>query len=282
MNETLALELRMNLDLPLFRQTREKVAHSLTCADLLPDGKKLDLHKEISKKAKVGAGTKQRYDFIKDKINDEIKKKLSKGDETINKVYTELKKKEQREKIVKEFKDAPKLVNGKKKYSIILADPPWHFWGGGWKNQTQHYKTMSMEEIKNLPVKELADENCILFLWVTFPILKDVFAIMEAWGFKYSTCGFNWVKKTKEGKWHFGLGYWTRANSELCLIATKGKLIRQSASVSQVIDSVIGEHSEKPEIVYDKIEELMGELPRIELFAKKKRKGWDSWGNEVK
>ena len=238
-----------------------------------------DTRKTIAKLSKVSEGTVHKVKFIEDKANPEMKKRLSEDKETINKVYTELKKKEQRENIVKEFKDAPKLETNKK-YSIILADPPWHFWGGGWKNQTQHYKTMSMEEIKNLPVKELADDNCILFLWVTFPVLKDAFAIMEAWGFEYSTCGFNWVKKTKNGGWHFGLGYWTRANSELCLIATKGKPVRQSASVSQIIDSVVGEHSEKPAIVRDKIVELIGDLPRIELFARQKVEGWDSWGNE--
>jgi len=83
---------------------------------------------------------------------------------------------------------------------------------------------MEIDEIKNLPVDKLADEDCMLFLWVTFPILKDVFSIIESWGFNYSTCGFNWVKRTKTGeKWHFGLGNWTRSNSELCLIATRGK-----------------------------------------------------------
>jgi site-specific DNA-methyltransferase (adenine-specific) len=248
----------------------------------LPILAKVNIREDISKLAKVSHGTYDKAKFIESKATKETKEKLSKGEETINKVYTELKKKEQRENIVKEFKNAPQLINGKKKYSIILADPPWHFWGGGWKNQTQHYKTMSMDEIKNLPVKDLADENCILFMWVTFPVLKDVFEIMEAWGFEYSTCGFNWVKKTKEGKWHFGLGYWTRANSELCLIATKGKPVRQSASVSQIIDTIVEEHSKKPDIVRDKIVKLMGDLPRIELFARKKVEGWDVWGNEIK
>jgi len=250
---------------------------------LLSIDKRVNITKEVANETGLGLVTSSRIKFIRDNANEETKKELRSGNKklSINKVYTELKKKEQRENIIKEFKDAPKLEKKDKKYSIILADPPWHFWGGGWKNQTQHYKTMSMEEIKNLPVKDLADENCILFLWITFPVLKEVFGIIEAWGFEYSTCGFNWIKKTKEGKWHFGLGYWTRANSELCLIATKGKPIRQSASVSQIIESVVGKHSEKPEIIYKKIEELIGDLPRIELFARKKREGWDVWGNEI-
>jgi N6-adenosine-specific RNA methylase IME4 len=141
---------------------------------------------------------------------------------------------------------------------------------------------MSIEEIKALKVSELADDDCILFLWVTFPILKDAFEVIESWGFKYSTCGFNWIKKNKSGEgWFFGLGNWTRSNSELCLIATKGSPLRFSASVSQIIDTPIQEHSKKPDCVRDKIVELCGDLPRIELFARNKTDGWDVWGNEV-
>jgi len=254
-------------------------------SDLRPNGQKLNTREQIAKISKVGGGTVERVKFIRDNAPEEIKKELRSGNIklSINKVYIDLKKKQDREKIVEEFKNAPKLKKKDRKYNIIYADPPWHFWGGGWKNQTQHYKTMSMDEIKNLPVNDLADEDCILFLWVTFPVLKDALEIMESWGFKYSTCGFNWVKKNKSGNgWHFGLGYWTRANSELCLIATKGKPVRQSASISQVIDEPVQEHSKKPDIVRNKIVELMGDIPRIELFARNKTKGWDVWGNEVK
>jgi len=142
---------------------------------------------------------------------------------------------------------------------------------------------MSIEEIKNLPVSNLADDDCILFMWVTFPILPEVFSIMEAWGFRYATVGFNWVKRQKKGDgWFFGLGNWTRSNSELCLIGIKGHPVRQSASVSQVIDTPIEEHSKKPDCVRDKIVELCGDIPRIELFARQKAEGWDVWGNEVK
>jgi len=248
------------------------------------DGFKGETREIIAKQSKVATGTVSKVKFIRDNADEETKKKLRSGNKelSINKVYTDLKKKKDREKIIEEFKNAPQLEKKDRKYKIILADPPWHFWGGGWKNQTQHYKTMSMDEIKNLPVEKLADDDCILFLWVTFPILKDAFDIIESWGFKYSTCGFNWVKRSKGGNsWHFGLGYWTRANSELCLIAIRGKPKRQSASVSQIIDTPIQEHSKKPNCVRDKIVELMGDLPKIELFARNKTEGWDVWGNEV-
>jgi len=245
---------------------------------------KVNIVKEIANKSNVGDKTVSKARFIIKNADEETKVELRRGNEklSINKVYTDLKKKKDREKIVEEFKEAPKLKKSKRKYSIIYADPPWHFWGGGWKNQTQHYKTMSMEEIKQLPIESLANENCVLFLWVTFPVLEDALDIIKEWGFNYSTCGFNWVKKSKSKKgWHFGLGYWTRANSELCLIATRGKPVRQSASVSQVVDEPVQEHSKKPDCVRDKIVELMGDIPRIELFARNKTKGWDVWGNEV-
>jgi len=238
----------------------------------------------IAEKSKVGSGTVHKVKFIRDNADEETKKELRSGNKelSISKVYTNLKKKQQREAVIQEFKDAPKLEKSKRKYSIIYADPPWKYFAGGNKNQSIYYKGMEIEEIKKLPVENLANDNCILFLWVTFPMLKDVFEVIESWGFKYSTCGFNWVKKSKTGdKYHFGLGNWTRSNSELCLIATKGKPVRQSASVSQVIDNPVEEHSKKPDCVRDKIVELMGDLPRIELFAREKTKGWDSWGNEI-
>ena len=149
-------------------------------------------------------------------------------------------------------------------------------------NQSNHYKTMTLEEICNLPIKNIADENCILFLWVTFPILQDCFKVIESWGFKYSTCGFNWVKRNKKSdNYFFGCGSWTRANSELCLIATKGKIERLDNTISQIVDSRIEEHSKKPEIIYTLIEKLVGKLPRIELFARNTFINWDYWGNEL-
>ncbi len=168
------------------------------------------------------------------------------------------------------------------KYNIIYADPPWAYYAGGYKNQSQHYDSMSIEEICNLPVKELAADDCILFLWVTFPILPDVFKVIEAWGFTYSTVGFVWVKATKDKKgFFFGLGHWTRSNAELCLIATKGKIERKDASISQIIYESVEKHSKKPDIIRNKIIQLVGDLPRIELFARQKINGWSSWGNEL-
>lgn len=141
---------------------------------------------------------------------------------------------------------------------------------------------MNIDDICNLPVKNIASENCVLFLWVTFPTLLDSFKVIEAWGFNYKTVAFVWVKHNKKTPTLFwGMGFWTRANAEICLLATKGKPKRISAKVHQVIISPIEEHSKKPNEIRKRIVDLIGDLPRIELFARQKTDGWDVWGNEV-
>ena len=141
---------------------------------------------------------------------------------------------------------------------------------------------MNIDDICNLPVKNIASENCVLFLWVTFPTLLDSFKVIEAWGFNYKTVAFVWVKHNKKTPTLFwGMGFWTRANAEICLLATKGKPKRISAKVHQVIISPIEEHSKKPNEIRKRIVNLIGDLPRIELFARQRVQGWDAWGNEV-
>ena len=172
-------------------------------------------------------------------------------------------------------------------YQVIYADPPWQFRTysekGLSKSAEQHYSTMSLEEIKHLPVAEIADENSALFMWTTIPFLQQSFEVMDAWGFQYKTVAFVWIKKNRKADSLFwGTGYWTRANAEVCMLATKGHPKRFSASVHQVIISRIEEHSKKPEEARKRIEELMGDVPRIELFARRYTPGWDVWGNEVK
>ncbi len=145
-----------------------------------------------------------------------------------------------------------------------------------------HYPTMSLEEIQKIPVQNIADSNCALFLWTTFPLLQDSFSVLKAWGFLYKTVAFVWIKQNKKSDTLFwGLGNWTRANAELCLLATRGHPKRQSASVHQVIISHIEEHSKKPDEARTRIVKLLDDLPRIELFARQKMEGWDVWGNEV-
>ena len=172
-----------------------------------------------------------------------------------------------------------------KKYNIIYADPPWSYRdkaAAGKRGSSFKYEVQDKNWIKNLPVKKIAAPDSVLFCWATMPQLSIVFDVIQSWGFAYKTCAFTWVKKNKmKDSWFWGMGNWTRANAELCLLATKGKPKRVSASVHSVIDTTIEEHSKKPDVVRKKIVKLCGDLPRIELFARQKTQGWDVWGNEV-
>lgn len=172
-----------------------------------------------------------------------------------------------------------------KQYNIIYADPAWSYKDkalAGNRGAGCKYNVMGGGELQALPINKIAADNCVLFMWVTMPKLNECFDVINSWGFEYKTCAFTWVKRNKKSPNYFmGMGRWTRANAELCLLATKGKPKRISASVLQVIDTPIEHHSKKPDIVRDKIIELMGDLPRVELFARQSTAGWDVWGNEV-
>ena len=172
-----------------------------------------------------------------------------------------------------------------KKYQIIYADPPWNFkvWSVTTSQRPWHYPRMSIEDIKTLPISSIASNDCFLFLWATSPNLLEAMSIIAAWGFTYKTGAFNWVKWNKNNMGFFmGMGYYTRLNSEYCLLATKGKPKRVNKDVPQIIATPRMAHSRKPdEIVRDRIIRLCGDLPRIELFARRKVEGWDCWGNEV-
>ena len=142
-----------------------------------------------------------------------------------------------------------------KKYSIVYADPPWRYDMKRGKGVAEnHYPTMSIEEICALPVADLAAKDSALFLWATFPQLNEAFRVIEAWGFHYKTLAFLWLKQNRKAEsWFYGIGFWTRSNAEVCLLATSGH----------------------------KIIKLMGDQPRVELFARQQTPGWDVWGNEV-
>lgn len=183
------------------------------------------------------------------------------------------------------------IYNTDKKYNIIYADPPWEYKQTGSKTNSrgmakQHYETMDTKGICELPIKNIKTDNAICFMWATFPNIKESLKVMEAWGFIYKTAGFVWIKKNKKSNTNFwGMGAYTRANAEVCLLGiskrTKAKQVVKSNAIHQVIESPIEYHSKKPDIVRDKIVELCGDLPRIELFARQQVDGWDCWGNEV-
>ena len=171
----------------------------------------------------------------------------------------------------------------KKNYSLILADPPWSYKkNAGRGKATNHYSCMNLEEIKNLPVSEVCKDNAVLFLWATFPLIQEALDVIKAWGFVYKTIGFNWIKTNKDGSIFKGIGNYTRSNSEACLIGLKGKGIpRINKSISQIIISQRKGHSAKPHKTYKLIEELYGEVKRLEMFSRHKREGWDCWGDET-
>ena len=171
----------------------------------------------------------------------------------------------------------------KQKYKIIYADPAWTYddkkcIGAA----SQHYPCMTLDELKSLPINTICDKDCILFLWATYPKIDEALELIKAWGFKYKTIAFQWIKLNKSGKgYFFGLGRWTRGNTEPCLLAVKGKPKRLNNAISQLIFSPLREHSRKPDECRNKIVQLVGDLPRIELFAHQQFEGWDCWGNEV-
>ena len=175
------------------------------------------------------------------------------------------------------------IFNTDKKYQVIYADPPWSYdnkslnRGGA----ERHYKTMANDELCRLDINKITDDNCVLFMWATFPKIKDALELIDAWGFTYKTNAFTWVKRNKKSpSWFWGMGRWTRSNAEICLLAVKGKPKRVDMGVHSVIDSPIMEHSKKPPETRDSIVRLCGDVPRIELFARQHFDGWDCWGNE--
>ena len=177
-------------------------------------------------------------------------------------------------------------------YKVIYADPPWTFATysrkGKGRSPEAYYDCMMLADIKALPVGEWAARDCVLFLWTTDPLLDKAFEVIRAWGFTYKTVGFYWVKLNRsaphlvhdEKRFFAGLGFWTRANPELCLLATCGRPRRRRADIRKLIVAPRREHSRKPDEAYARIEALC-EGPYLELFARGARPGWDGWGREA-
>ncbi|MDR2150412.1 MAG: DNA methyltransferase [Spirochaetaceae bacterium] len=172
------------------------------------------------------------------------------------------------------------------KYQIVYADPPWKYlWGdgknGGHFAPEKHYKTMATDEICDLPVKNLCDKNCALFLWVTMPVLPEAFKVIAAWGFKYKTCAFCWVKIKANGEPLRGMGSYTKSNIEMCLLGMRGHIKSVDKTVPQIVMHRRAGHSVKPPIVRNRIVQLFGDLRRIELFGRERTAGWDVAGFDI-
>jgi site-specific DNA-methyltransferase (adenine-specific) len=177
-----------------------------------------------------------------------------------------------------------------RKYSIIYADPAYNF-SNRYKSSDERitniddfYETMTIEDICNLPIKNLSKDNSVLFIWSTDAHLEACMKIIKSWGFTYKTIAFVWLKKEKSGKDCFIKGVWTGKSTEVCLLATKGKAyhLLKDRKVRQLIRATMGKHSEKPDEARKRIVQMFGNISRIELFAREKSEGWHVWGNEVK
>jgi N6-adenosine-specific RNA methylase IME4 len=178
-----------------------------------------------------------------------------------------------------------------KKYSIIYADPPWEYKqfskskgiSARFGSVLSKYKTMTVQDLCQLPVDQISDKSCILFLWATMPNLNFAFDVIKSWGFTYKTCAYCWVKQNPRGHGIYsGLGHWTNGNAELCLLATKKSYPRRIVKNSKQIQIwPRGVHSKKPDEIRNEIVRFIGDIPRIELFARQQTPGWDVWGNEV-
>lgn len=173
-----------------------------------------------------------------------------------------------------------------KQYSVIYADPPWAYSQGGNTKSShgiakQHYPTMTTAEICALPVREIVRDGAACFMWATFPNITEAIKVMEAWGFTYKTAAFVWVKKNrKQGGNFMGLGAYTRANAEVCLLGVtpgfKAKTQIRAHNVHQIIEAPFEGHSKKPDETRQRIVELLGDVPRLEMFARQRADGWDA------
>ena len=177
-----------------------------------------------------------------------------------------------------------------KQYRIIYADPPWQYENNGRGAASNHYNTTSLNGLCQMDVPSIAAKDAVLFMWITWPLLVEAMQLIKAWGFKYKTCAFNWYKKNKTNDDLFvGLGHHTRGNSEVCLLAVRGKGVpRMDKTIRQVQIIERAAHSAKPEKFRQDIERLYGitpenshEFPRLEMFARYPVEGWDVFGNEA-
>lgn len=191
------------------------------------------------------------------------------------------------------------------KFNVIYADPPWPYRNPQSADPARGgkpYTEMTLEQIWRLPVQSIAAPDCVLFLWATMPKLREALATIDAWGFRYVTCAFTWVKLNPTGRIessvtgrlpgrskdivlvkgiYSGLGYWTNGNAELCLMGKQGRPQRVARNVKQIVIAPRGRHSAKPPEVRERIVALMGDVPRIELFARERVSGWEAWGKEI-
>jgi N6-adenosine-specific RNA methylase IME4/ParB-like chromosome segregation protein Spo0J len=267
----LALKLK-----PVFEEKAEKNLHLSQGQGIkgcqISDKVNVDTKKELAKVAGVSHDTIVKVQKIEEKASKEVKEKLQNGQISINKAYNDIKREAKKEEL-------QKLEPPKGKYRVIYTDPPWSYGdkkapsSGGCED---HYTTMSISEICEMPIKELADDNAVLFLWVTSPLIQEGLEVIKAWGFVYKAM-FVWDKIKHN------IGHYNSVRHELLLLATKGSCLPDENKLYDSVQSIerSNTHSEKPEEFRNIIDSLYKYGNKIELFARKKVDGWEVWGNQV-
>ena len=172
----------------------------------------------------------------------------------------------------------------KGKYQIIYCDPAWDYRDkakAGKRGSSFKYDVMTVQDIMRLPVWNIADNNCVLFMWATAPLMQDALDVIKAWDFTYKTFAFVWTKRQKtSSKYAVGMGNYSKSNAEYVLVATRGHPKVINDTVKQIIDTPRRKHSQKPDRVRTDIVKMYGDISRIELFARTKVFGWSVWGND--
>lgn len=237
----------------------------------------VNLTAEAAKYAGVSTDTASKYKKIQESNNDELKEKVAAGELSINQGYKYIRYSEK----INQQKKIPKnktQLETSKQYKVLYADPPWDYTinKAGDGDARDHYSTMSLEELCDLPVKKLAEEDAVLFLWTTSPFAEKAFSVIEAWGFTYKAM-FVWDKVKHN------MGHYNSVRHELLYICTKGSCTPEIKKLYDSVQSIerTKKHSEKPEEFRQIIDTLYPSGSKIELFARKKVDGWDTWGNEV-
>lgn len=236
----------------------------------------LDTKKELAKAAGVSHDSLHRVEMLIVQAPEELKEKLAKGEVSINAAYNKIKSEVRRQKVRETIEDMPLP---EQKYRVVYADPPWQYGNKGlddYGHAERHYPTMSVEELCALPVKDMAAQDAVLFLWVTSPFLCECFKVISSWGFTYKT-SIVWDKV----KHNFG--YYCSVRHELLLIATRGSCLPDTKELTDSVVSIErSEHSEKPAYFRDLIVRLYTTGRRVELFSRAKVDGFDGWGNQLK
>ena len=223
----------------------------------------------------IGLGSGKQWDKLKAVATSkpELLLKIKPGGRSLNSAYKEVKRVDKKD-FIKSIDQA--LLVGK--YNVFYADPPWKY-----DNEStslrgmaeEHYPTMTLEDIKQLPVTEHALDEAVLFLWTTTAMIRNAFEVIDSWGFSFKT-SMVWVKD------YIGTGFFVRSKHEYLLIATKGSFLPMTTCLPEsVVCASKAEHSKKPLVFYDIIEQMYPEQKYIELFARSERPNWDRWGNEI-